>query len=107
EDVRYTVQYTHYIRPGAVRIGAGSSAVDWADPLAFVNPDGGSVVEVKAEGATPLAVRGLPEGDYKVSWAVTSGSGELPDSIHVGADGVLLAKVPGKGVLTISAVALP
>lgn len=107
EDVRYTVQYTHYIRPGAVRIGAGSSADDWADPLAFVNPDGGTVVEVKAEGAGPIAVRGLPEGDYKVSWAVASGSGALPEAVHVGPDGLLQAKVPGKGVLTISPAALP
>jgi hypothetical protein len=38
EDVRYTVQYTHYIRPGAVRIGAGSSADRPGGPAGFRQP---------------------------------------------------------------------
>ena len=104
EDVRYNVQYYRYVHPGAVRIAAASSAPAAIDPLAFVNQDGAHTVVVKAEASAPLAINGLPEGQYRVSYAVPSGSVVLPDPVAVEAGKPLLTEIPDKGVLTVAAL---
>lgn len=101
EDVRYLLQIQRPVRPGAVRIGAVSTAVREFGPLAFVNPDGGFVVTVRATRAGTLAVTGLPAGRYRVSWAVASGSDALPAPVAVEAGGTLALAMPGAGMLTV------
>lgn len=103
DDTRMNLQYFRYIRAGARRIGASSSDEDDFDPLAFVNPDGSHTVVVLAKGAGMLTVKGLPAGRYRVSYALKTESGALPDAIPVAAGGALKAEMPGAGVLTVFA----
>jgi len=97
---RFLRQYFHYIRAGAVRIGATSSDAAM-DPLAFLNRDGRYVVVVKAEAAGSLAVSGLPAGRYSMSYTTEAGSSpETPITLAPGAP--LQAAIPDRGVLTIA-----
>lgn len=97
---RFTRLYYRFVRPGAVRISAGSD--DGAfDPIAFVNKDGRYAVVVKAARAGKLSVRGLPAGTYGIKYA-THGEhdGDLPDAV-IRAGSALKAAIPAKGVITI------
>jgi len=102
EDIRYTIQYTRQIRPGAIRIGADGSNDAVADPLAFTNPDGGTVVELNVGRTAQIDIEGLPPGPYRLSWAIAGGSGERPDPVVVGSDGRASIKAPGVGVVTLA-----
>jgi hypothetical protein len=84
-----------------VRIGAASSALRAADPLAFLNPDGTIAVVIRADHAAKATLTGLPEGDYFVEIAF-KGSGAAPaKAVHIGTDGSLLAEIPGPGVISL------
>lgn len=102
-EIRFNQQYFRHVRHGAVRIGAATDAPGTADPVAFVNTDGRHVVVVKAGRAVQVTVSGLPEGRYRVSYAIERGSVALPDPITVGGDGRLETEIPAAGVLTIAA----
>ncbi|PWE32936.1 hypothetical protein DDZ14_07545 [Maritimibacter sp. 55A14] len=102
-EVRYTLQYFRHVRHGAVRIGAATDSPGLFDPVAFVNPDGRYTVVVKAARAGVVAIAGLPEGRYRVSYAVRRGSAELPAPVATGPDRRLAAEIPGAGVLTVTA----
>lgn len=101
-EIRYNLQYFRYIRHGARRIGATSDDPRNFDPLAFINTNGKYTVVVKAEKAGPVVLHGLPPGRYKLSYAVGSGSKELPDPAVVGPGAPLATEIPGVGVLTIA-----
>jgi len=95
-------QYFRYIRPGAVRIGATSTARPF-DPLAFVNVDKRYVVVVKATVGGAVTIEGLPPGSYGITYTTDAEAGiGLPD-IVVGDGKSLSASIPGAGVLTIFA----
>lgn len=104
DDVRYTLQYTRHVRPGAVRIGARSDLPGVIDPLAFVDEGGGHVVVIKAEAQATVEVTGLPAGSYRLSHAVAEGSALVPGVMTVAEGRPLRAEVPGAGVMTIAAV---
>lgn len=98
-------QYFHYIRPGAVRIGARAAAAVMA-PLAFVNADGRFVVVVKADAGGSVAVAGLPAGPYTISY--TTAAGSAPERrVALAAGAALTASIPDRGVLTIAGATAP
>lgn len=103
DDTRQNLQYFHYIRAGARRIGADSSNETELDPVAFINSDGSYTVVVLARNAGRITVKGLPAGDYGVSWALAHKSGRAPGTIHVAPGQPLRTKIPGDGVLTVFA----
>jgi len=98
---KYTRQYFHYIRAGALRIGATSDDAQ-LDPVAFVNRDGGFVVVVEADRGDDLSVVGLGAGTYGASYTVSDiqWGVELPETV-VGVGGTLEVTMPAPGVLTI------
>ena len=102
KEVRYNVQYFRHVRSGAVRVDAKSNKTKWADPLAFVNPDGSTTVVINAKRESEFVVRGLPADDYFVSYAIENNSVELPTPINISDGGELHTGIPGKGVLTIT-----
>lgn len=101
ETSRYTSQYFRYARMGAHRIGATSNAGRRVEPVAFINPNGAYAVVMKAEKASEIVVKGLPAGEYRVSYAVPSGSVELPAATRVAAGGVLSTAIPDEGVISV------
>lgn len=104
DDVRYNLEYMRSIRPGAQRIAAVSSDPKAVDPVAFINIGNAWSVVMMAAGRDRVIIEGLPAGNYFVSWAVDEGSTEFLDPVRVGADGLLLAEIPGKGVLAVTAI---
>jgi hypothetical protein len=103
ENSKIVRQYTKFIRPGSQRIGA-SSTNGVFEPAAFVRPDGGYVVVVKAEGGFgSFSVSGLPAGSYGLSYATQSTWNIQLPNITITAGQLLSTSIPGEGVLTISA----
>src|SRR5690606_4765978 len=97
---RYLRHYFQFIRSGARRIEATSSKSAF-DPVAFINPDGGYVVVVKASGGGSFTVGGLPAGRYGVKYTTASEYDvDLPD-VNVDASEAVSASIPGAGVVTI------
>ncbi|MBI1252538.1 MAG: hypothetical protein GC189_13835 [Alphaproteobacteria bacterium] len=105
DEVRYTAQYYRFTPIGAVRIGARSSAERAFPAVAFANPDGTHTLVVNAAQEGDLSIRGLPPGQYRVSWAVEQGSGALPEPITQQGEGAFSVHAPGRGVVTISSYA--
>ena len=103
DDTRLNKQYFRYVRMGAKRIGASASGAIGVRPTAFINTDGGYVVVVDTDGADNIAISGLPDGRYRVSYELENGGGEsLPDPI-VATQGKLTTSIPAGGVLTVAA----
>lgn len=103
---KYLRQYFRFVRPGAVRIEATSTAGS-LDPLAFVHPGGDHAVVVKATGASAFSVEGLPAGVYGIQHTTGTANGapaayavDHADAI-VQAGGALETAIPGRGVITI------
>ena len=93
-------QVMHYVRPGAVRIGATSD-----DPslrvLAFVKNERITVVLINGSGARTVNVDNLPAGDYGVSQSV----GDQPCQ-ELGIEAVatksgLTVSIPSNAVMTV------
>lgn len=93
-------QVMHYVRPGAVRIGATSD-----DPtvrvLAFVKNERTTVVLINGAGARTVNVDNLPAGDYGVSQSV----GDQPCQ-ELGIEAVatksgLTVSIPSNAVMTV------
>jgi hypothetical protein len=93
-------QYFFFIRPGARRIGAGSTARAH-EPLAFVNRDGGSVVVVKSDTRGTLDIVGLPAGSYATTYTTEGERGVVSPPISIAAGDTLRALIPDAGVLTV------
>jgi hypothetical protein len=65
-------QYSKFIRPGAVRIGANGTST--FDPVAFINPGGGYVVVVKVTSpGGKFSIEGLPGGKYGIKYTIPDG----------------------------------
>jgi O-glycosyl hydrolase len=98
-NMKLVGHYTKYVRPGAQRIGAsGGSGLS---PVAFVNPNGGYVVVVRAQAAGSFSVTGLPAGRYGISYATESDSSVSLGDISIGAGQPLTTQIPSTGVITI------
>ncbi len=97
---RYLRQYFHYIRAGALRLGASTSDPGMA-PLAFRNANGRFVVVVKAGHRGNLAVAGLPPGRYAISYA-TADTLAPERVVTLRRKEPLAASIPLRGVLTIA-----
>lgn len=96
---RRLAQYFHFVRMGAVRIGAITDSA-FAGPVAFKNPDGSHIVIVRTTQATDLVIKGMPSGRYGVR-VTTDKAGKKeyePVSITPGAS--LTFPMPDKGVIT-------
>lgn len=102
EDTRYNLQYFREVRRGAVRIGAVSTEPRHFAPLAFVNPDGSTVVVVATTGAGRITIDGLPAGAYAVSWAVREGSAGLDAPLIANGSAPVSFEMPGAGAVTVS-----
>jgi hypothetical protein len=56
-----------------------------------------------ADRAGEIAMHGLPPGRYRVAWTTDEADGTLPEA-RLSAGGVLAARIPDRGVLSIVAV---
>lgn len=96
---RFLRQYFRYIRPGAVRLGATTSAHGF-EPTAFRNVNGTTVVVVNAARPGEVKVVALPPGTYGISAATADSTVEVkPVSVSDG--DTLRAIIPAPGVLTV------
>jgi glycosyl hydrolase family 30 len=94
-------QYFWFIRSGAVRVDASTSATAF-DPLAFVNPDGRFVVVVKAQRGGSFVVEGLPPGAYEATYTTDAEARGRATVVQTGVS--LRVEMPARGVITISGV---
>ena len=95
-------QYFRYIHDGAVRIDAATSDSAF-DPLAFVNPDGKSVVVVKASKSGTFTVEGLKPDAYAATYTTARQADVREELSALRTNGSLHCTIPGAGVLTIYA----
>jgi len=97
---KFLWQYFHYIEPGAVRVLAETTEAGY-DPVAFLNPDGGLVVMVKASAAGYVTMADLAPGSYGISYTTASQYARSLPNATVGVTGTLQAYMPAAGVMTI------
>ncbi|HVE89964.1 MAG TPA: hypothetical protein VNA44_09710, partial [Burkholderiaceae bacterium] len=100
ERTRGLAQYFRFIRAGATRIGAASTSADHL-PVAFKNSNGMHVVVVQADRAGAINVAGLPAGDYETQYTTATETAVNVPVINIAAGGVLTARLPAKGVVTV------
>jgi len=101
-DARDNRRIYKYVRMGAVRIGADSSAGHIALAAAFINPDGSAIVSVRTLGAGELEFRGLNAGAYEFVYTHEKGKEPKPQTIMVGDDGRTRLSIAAKGVMTLA-----
>ncbi len=100
---RFLRQYFRFVRSGAQRIGAAGDST--FNPVAFVHPDGRTVVVIKAAAGGAFAIEGLPAGTYGATYTTDSAYDiALPD-IALSAGERLSASIPSQGVITVYAKA--
>jgi hypothetical protein len=100
DRTRYLRHYFHFVRPGAVRIGALSSAPD-LNPTAFINADGRTIVVVNSLSAQSFTVGPLPAGTYGIRFTtLTQTDADAGDQVIV-AGGAITASIPGAGAMTV------
>ena len=102
QNARYFRQYTDYVHPGDVRIGADSSNRRLAVAAAFLGTDGEVTVVIDAAREGQVEIPGLPAGTYYVSYAVEAGSGRIEQPFAVVEGTPLIVEMPGKGVVTVT-----
>lgn len=109
DRTRYLRQYFHFVRRGAVRVGAsitdslgGGSGTD-AKVTAFVHPTHGQVVVVHAPASGSLTVRGLRPAAYAVSITTADATGRSLPDVLADAAGIVRMALPAAGVVTLSA----
>ncbi len=102
ENARYFRQYTAFVRPGDTRIGAASTDIGLAAPVAFESPEGEITVILKAGRGGQAEITDLPAGTYYVSYAAEAGSGRIEQPFAVVDGTPLIVDMPGKGVVTVS-----
>lgn len=105
-DTRMNLQYFRYIRFGAQRIGALSTDPDNTRPTAFVNRDESLVIVVDTKGPVTMTIRGATEGKYSVSYALDERSVLEPEPVLTDANGDLIVRMPGRGVITVRSAVL-
>lgn len=101
-DTRMNLQYFRYVRLGAQRIGAMSTDPGNTRPTAFINPDKSYVIIADTKGPVTLTIRGIPAGQYSVSYALQDGSVVEPVPVETGVNGEITVRMPGRGVITVS-----
>lgn len=94
-------QYFHYVRPGAVRVEATTSARG-IEPVAFRRPDGRMIVVVNVDRGTELRITGLRPDSYQLSFSTTDTPGALGPRLSPDESGTLTASIPARGTITIS-----
>lgn len=99
-EVAFNAQYFRTIRLGSRRIGAGSSDPAIV-PLAFVAPDGRTVVILTASRNGRAHIEGLPPGRYRVTGTI-EGKAAFPDQTAATEGGRLDVGMPGAGVYAIA-----
>ncbi len=99
---KFLSQYFRYIRSGARRVGAETSNKNF-DPLAFLNSNGKSVVVIKTDAPGTIAVENLPAGKYGIVYTTAKETAVAAPDALIAADGILSAKIPAAGILTIYA----
>jgi glucosylceramidase len=97
----YIAQYWHFVRPGAVRIGASSTS-GAIDPIAFKRPDGRIVVVAKTTGSASLQIGGLSSGTYLVTYTTSATRNHVSGLVSVSNGLSLPADIPAAGVITIA-----
>lgn len=97
--------FSHFIRPGDVRIAAESDSRR-VSPVAFVKPDGRVTVAVNNLGTGPVRIEGLPAGAYGIVYSAGSEHGVGMEDIAVGEGETLRADIPGRSVATVFAKSL-
>ena len=93
-------QYFRFVRAGATRIGAASNSADHL-PVAFKNPNGTHVVVVQADRAGTIKVSGLPAGDYETQYTTATETAVNVQAGKLAPGGVLTARLPARGVVTV------
>lgn len=102
-------QVLHYVRPGAVRIGATSDDAN-LKTLAFTKGPRNTVVLINGTGDRRAVITGLPAGDYTASQSIGTSPYQELGVRTVAAGGTLTIDVPSGAVLTVdsySGVNLP
>jgi hypothetical protein len=97
---KFLRQYFRFIRPGAQRIEATTSKVDF-DPVAFINTNGRYVVVVKANGDGTFTVGGLPGGRYGITYTTSAQYDVALPDVTLAAGQNLAAIMPAAGAITI------
>lgn len=98
---KFIRQYTKFIRPAAVRIGATGNAT--FDPVAFINTGNKYVVVVKAATGGNFSVSGLPASTYGIKYTTaTQYDNNLADQT-IFAGTLLTTNIPEAGVITVYA----
>ena len=92
-------QFTKFVQPGAVRIAAASQDPVFA-PVAFVNPDGKTVIVANASQAGSFTTGGLMPGVYGIRYSTAAKTVDSADII-VNSNGILTTSIPEAGTLTI------
>ena len=97
---KFLRQYFAYVRPGATRVEASSSATG-VEPVAFVNPSGDNVVVIATDSPSTFFIQGLPPGTYGITYTTSSAYNvTLPDAT-IGTGGTIYVSIPAAGVLTV------
>jgi Glycosyl hydrolase family 30 beta sandwich domain len=104
DDVRMNLPFFQSIRPGAVRIGAVSSAPQSVRAVAFENPGGKLSVVVLSDAPDTVTFQALPPGSYRVLQAYADGSSTPTDPATVGPDGTLTVRLLAAGVVAVTAL---
>ena len=95
----YLQQYFHYIRRGAIRIGATTTSAEF-NPVAFINKNRRYVAVVKVAHGGKFSLFGLPAGKYGITYTTSSeAAASLPDIAT--RSGTISTRIPSRGVITI------
>lgn len=95
-------QYFRYIHLGARRVAA-SVRDEELEATAFVNPDGRHVVVANVRRARTVTIRGLPPGRYASSFTTAHEDHVVGSDTTIVGGGIVVARIPGAGVLTVFA----
>ena len=101
-DTRMNLQYFHNVRRGAQRIGAESTDPGNTRPVAFINPDKSYAIIADTKGPVTMTIRGIPAGQYTVSYALQDRSVVEPAPVKTDVNSEITVRMPGRGVITVS-----
>ena len=92
-------QYFHYVRAGAIRVGAASDHADLVRPVAFENVGNAPLVVLHMARAGTVALRGMRPGQY----GVTTSDSAHPTltAVTAASDGSLTVNVPSAAIVTV------
>ena len=100
---RHLAQVFKYVRNGALRIDASSDSSS-RKPVAFINKDGKWVAVVRnTAGAGPIAIGGLPAGNYGVRFTGDNHQSQDLPAVTLSAGAWLTTNLPSSGTATVYA----